>query len=959
MMCNRLAKLLGVFMMLCLLAGHATADLVGNWTFDDGAGSIAADKSGNGNDGALIGGPTWIAGTLGGALSFDGADDTVEVPHHPVFDMGESMTIAAWVNLDNATNYYFIAAKGPSGTAGDNYPGNFEFRTTPGAQLELMHQTGEGQVFSSYISDATVTAGQWVHVAATLVEGGAVEFYMDGQPAGSAAQSGEFGILNEEPIRIATRKDNYTFMGGAIDDLQIYNHALTAEEIQTAMNGLAFEQAAVDSPEDGAVDVLRNVGLTWRPGIFAVTHDVYVGDSFEAVDTATVPTVSGLTDPSHDLGRLDFGKTVFWRVDEVNGTPDKTVFKGNVWSFEVEPYSIPVPGSTISVTASSSSNEDSIPEKTIDGSGLDPNGLHDFASGTMWFTAAVDLDPWIQYEFDTVKKLDTMTVWNSNSAAEMAIGWGVKDVEIAYSVDGESWDVLADANQFSRAPGLPTYAQPDEIAFNGATAKYVRLNIQSNWGGVLMSYGLSEVQFVMIPAAARTPDPVSGALDVLPTATIQWRAGREADQHTIYMSTDMNAVADGTAPSVTSATQSLELASLALDLGQTYYWRVDEVNDTEVPSVWAGPVWTLSTLATLVVDDFEGYSNDSPDRPFQTWLDGIGYSADEFFPVEYGGNGTGAAVGHDIWSLSSPHYNGTIMETSLVYSGSQSLPFNYTNTGGVASETQRTFTVPQDWTVGGIKSLSLFFRGDSDNSGGQLYIKINDTKISYDADAVTLSRAIWHPWTIDLSTVGEDMSAVSSLTIGVEGASATGIVYIDNIRLHPVLTPNAALTDHIPVFSATATSSLGGNFNRMDAFVIDGSGLNADGSHTTAPDGFMWLSNGSFTSPQDLEPEIVFDLGAEYTVDTMLVWNYNESTPLRGVGTADILIAGADGVFSVLIENQAFDAAPGAGDVDFHQTIDLGGVKAQFIKLDISANLGGDNDFVGLSEVQFQGTPSP
>jgi hypothetical protein len=81
--------------------------------------------------------------------------------------------------------------------------------------------------------------------------------------------------------------------------------------------------------------------------------------------------------------------------------------------------------------------------------------------------------------------------------------------------------------------------------------------------------------------------------------------------------------------------------------------------------------------------------------------------------------------------------------------------------------------------------------------------------------------------------------------------------------------------------------------------------------------------------------------------------------PLRGVGTADILTAGADGVFSVLIGNQTFDAAPGTADGDFHQTIDLASVKAQFIKLDISVNLGGDNDFVGLSEVQFQGTLSP
>jgi len=962
MMCQRLTKLLGVFMMLGLLVGHANADLVGNWKFDDGAGNIAIDKSGNANNGTLIGGPTWIAGTIGsGALSFDGVDDTVEVPHHPVLDMGESITIAAWINLDDASTYYFIAAKGPSGTAGDNYPGNFEFRTTPNAQLEFMHQTGEGTTLSSYISDSTVTAGQWVHVAATLVEGGAVEFYIDGQPAGSAAQSGEFGILNEEPIRVATRKDNYSFLGGAIDDLQIYNHALTAEEIQTAMNGLAFEQAVVDSPDDGAVDVLRNVRLTWTPGIFAVTHDVYVGESFEEVETATVPTASGLTGTSYDLGRLDFGKTVFWRVDEVNGTPDKTAFKGDVWRFEVEPYAIKIGTEAITVSASSVDNETTDPNRTIDGSGLDNpndrNALHSVeVEDVMWMSASGDMSPWLMYEFDTVQKLAEMLIWNSNHSSESVIGWGIKDVDIQVSMDGIDWTSVPDVGPITRGSGLvPTEAQAIDLGLT--VARYVKINILSNWGGVLPQYGVAEVQFYTLPTQAREPIPASGSTDVLPNSVVAWRAGREAGQHTVSVSTDMNALADDTASSVSSPTNSLDLTSLDLELGQTYYWCVDEVNDAEVPSVWTGPVWTLSTPEALIVDDFESYSNTSPDRPFQTWIDGVGFTN----PVPGNpGNGTGAAIGHDVWSVGSPHFDGTIMETSITVPGSsQAMPFNYTNTGGVASETQRTFTVPQDWTVGGIKSLSLFFRGASDNNGGQLYIKINNTKISYDVDPVNLSRAIWHPWTIDLSTVGEDLSHVSSLAIGIDGAGATGIVYIDDIRLYPVLAPHAALTNHIPVFSATATSSLGGTFNRMDAFAIDGSGLNVDGSHTTTPDGFMWLNNGSFTAPHDLEPEIVFDLGAEYVVDTMLVWNYNESTPLRGVGTADILTAGADGVFSVLIENQAFDAATGTGDVDFHQTIDLAGVKAQFIKLDISANLGGDNDFVGLSEVQFQGTPSP
>ena len=539
------------------------------------------------------------------------------------------------------------------------------------------------------------------------------------------------------------------------------------------------------TPQNDAQDVLRDTDLTWIPGLFAGTHNIYFGDDLDTVAGATVPTVAGSDVNSFDPGRLEFGKTYYWRVDEVNATPDKTVYAGDVWSFTAEPYSIQVPSDGMTVTASSSSNEFSTPEKTIDGSGLDANDRHGISPETMWFTAAVDLDPWIQYEFDTVTKLDVMTVWNSNGAAESAIGWGVKDVEIATSVDGETWDVLAEANQFSRAPGLPTYDQYDTIDFGGAAAKYVRLNIQSNWGGILMSYGLSEVQFFSIPAAARTPDPASGTGDVLPNAVVTWRSGREAAQHTIYVGTDPNEVANGSATSVQSSVNSLDLSTLALQLGLTYYWRVDEVNEAEATSVWAGPVWDLSTAASLVVDDFESYGNISPNRPFQTWLDGFGYSADEFYPVAYGGNGTGAGIGHDIWSLGSPNFDGSIMETgSTIPGSSQSLPFNYTNTGGVASETQREFAVPQDWTVGQVQTLSIAFRGQGGNTGS-LYAKINSTKVVYPRDAANLALNQWQAWNIDLASVGANLESVTTLAIGVEGNGAEGMLLIDDIALHP------------------------------------------------------------------------------------------------------------------------------------------------------------------------------
>ncbi len=535
-------------------------------------------------------------------------------------------------------------------------------------------------------------------------------------------------------------------------------------------------------PGDGAEDVLRDSLLSWTPSEYAVTHNVFVGQNFDDVNDATEPTFSNLDANSLDPGRYDFGQTYFWRVDEVNGAPDRTVFKGDIWSFTAEPYSIQMAGSDIIVTASSVSDEYSIPENTTNGTGLGDDETHGIKTETMWFTAMDDLTPWIQYEFDGVKKLDIMKVWNSNNSAESFLGYGVKGVLIEYSTDGQTWETLEDANEFSRAPGRPTYNEYDLIDFGGAVAKMVRLNIQSNWGGFLTSYSLSEVQFSAIPAAARTPLPVSGSVDILPGDVLSWRAGREAAQSRVYVSTDANEIADGLAPSLTSTTNSINLSAFDIEMGQTYYWRVDEVNNAEAASVWPGPVWSFLTVATLVVDDFERYNNDSPDRPFQVWLDGYGYSADEFFPAGYNGNGTGAGIGHDIWSVSSDHYNGDIMETTNTKPGSgQAMPFYYNNTGGVASQTERAFAPAQDWTLGGAQTLSIAFSGQTGNTG-TLYVKINNSKIVYTGDPGNMALGFWQTWNVDLSSV--NVQNVTKLQIGVEGSGAAGMLLIDDITLN-------------------------------------------------------------------------------------------------------------------------------------------------------------------------------
>jgi len=755
--------LIGVFAWI----NTASADLVGWWKFDEGAGIVAADSSGRGLD-ASIEGPIWTEGHSGSALEFNGTDSLVRIPESTT---GLAKTVAMWIRIDSVQS-------GQKQMFNGNGPPHMNFELATG-QIEGRVYTGSGNIT---LTGPEVPLGVWTHVAWVWdFTANRSELYIDGESVALGEASNTLEHTSESIIGRHPSATTASFLG-AIDEVRVYDHALELGEIQAAMRGSAALSSS-PNPKHDAIDVLRDRVLGWKPGEFAAKHNVYLGTSFEDVNSATVSTLSDLDVNSFDPGRLEFGTSYFWRVDEVNGTPDKTVYRGDVWSFEVEPYSIEIPGTTIAVTASSSSNEFSVPQKTLDGSGLAADESHSIGPETMWFTASVDLDPWIQYEFLDVQKLDVMRVWNSNSSAEMAIGWGVKDVIIEYSVDGENWDAMEEVSQFSRASGSPTYGQYDEVDLGGLAARYVRLDIQSNWGGILMSYSLSEVQFYMIPAAARTPEPASGSVDIAPNSTIGWRAGRDVTQHVITISTDVNAVIDGLANSVTSSTNNLDLNSLDLQLGRTYYWRVDEANEADAVSVWAGPVWSFSTVAALTVDDFESYNNISPDRPFQTWLDGFGYSADEFFPVGYSGNGTGAGIGHDIWSLSSSYYDDDIMETGNTLPGSsQSLPFYYTNTGGVASQTERSFSATQDWTVGGAKTLSIAFFGQAGNTG-TLYVEINNTKIIYPYDAANIAKDAWQAWNIDLSSM--DVESVTTLQIGVDGSGASGLLLIDDIRLYP------------------------------------------------------------------------------------------------------------------------------------------------------------------------------
>ncbi|MCF7974639.1 MAG: discoidin domain-containing protein [Phycisphaerae bacterium] len=788
-MSRHLMCLACMFLITGLAASPAMAELIAYYPFNEGEGTTTADATGNGNDGTLAAGVAWVQGYQGGGVEFDTAGDRIVIGPIDPSAGTNAMTLAAWINWQGLG--HSIGQQGIIGKRLGWDPGTgvkWFWQTNPAGDFLFRADSANGGGTGSFGWGNTLLvpyAGEWIHVALTWDNGPATQ-YINGESV-STGNVSFIDTADDTPVSIGcVDSTNTESFVGIMDEVRFYNHALSPEELIKAMTGDVIS-AFAPVPADAAGDVPRDITLRWASGELAATHNVYFGRTREDVEAAdgAAPAEGeaalGLTVTEYDPEELlQFNETYYWRVDEVNGAPDFTVSKGTVWSFTAEPYSVRIPIDVTKATASSYSKQNT-PAMTVDGSGLD-GMTHSTAPEAMWLSNSPDLDPWLMVEFDRTEKLDQMLIWNSNHASEPFIGWGVKDVSIEYSIDGVEWTTLAEPTQLDRGPGLAGYNTPQVIDFGLVQAKFVRLNIQSSWGGLLAQYGLAELQFYGIPVRARQPVPASGSTDILPNTLLKWRAGRDADQHVIYASTEDTAVINGAAPSVTSGTSSLDLTSLDPQLGKTYYWRVDEVNEAETPAVWAGPVWSLSIPSALVVDDFERYGNLSPNRPFQTWLDGYGYSADEFFPEKYDGNGTGAGVGHDIWGPSSPHFDGDIMEMDTAAGGSQSLPFYYSNTASSASQMDRHWTTPQDWSLYGIQTLSISFYGDPNNTGTTVYAQINGKKVTYENSA-DLKVADWHVWSIDLASLGTNVSAITSLSIGVEGVGA-GMILVDDITLY-------------------------------------------------------------------------------------------------------------------------------------------------------------------------------
>jgi len=276
-----------------------------------------------------------------------------------------------------------------------------------------------------------------------------------------------------------------------------------------------------------------------------------------------------------------------------------------------------------------------------------------------------------------------------------------------------------------------------------------------------------EVWSFLTEGAVGSPDPAKGAVDVIQTPVLTWTPGLGAT-HEIYFGTDAGAL---------EKKASGNLGSESYDAGQlewdtTYYWRIDEANNANADSPWTGPLWSFTTANFLIIDDMEGYNDIDEGEPgsnriYNAWVDG------------YDDPTNGSQVGH----LDPPFY-----EETIVHSGNKSMPFTYDNAVG-KSEATLTLTSNNDWTINGVDTLTIWYRGSNNNAAETMYVTLNgNATVDNDNPDAALS-ARWIEWNISLQAFadqGVNLTNVNSITLGLSSVTGgTGMLYFDDIRLYP------------------------------------------------------------------------------------------------------------------------------------------------------------------------------
>jgi hypothetical protein len=268
----------------------AEPGLVAHWSFDEGAGATALDVSGNGHHGAILG-AAYTAGVVGRALDFDGFSSVVRVPNAPALQPATALTIEAWVKLRSNAGPKVIVSKWDD----INREWSYIFKKhndQPGLRMELSRDIHTD--LADVGGARPLPLGQWVHVATTF-EGTTVRLYVDGKldaegqvfvPAPIDASATDLLIGAVNPTGPTEHLD------GAIDEVRLWNRALSAAEI--AARAAALQPVTVTVRSGDPAFTYPDASGLLRDAANACTHKAgYPDGAIVTEDAYVIPPFPG------------------------------------------------------------------------------------------------------------------------------------------------------------------------------------------------------------------------------------------------------------------------------------------------------------------------------------------------------------------------------------------------------------------------------------------------------------------------------------------------------------------------------------------------------------------------------------------------------------------------------------------------------------------------------------------
>ncbi len=717
--------------------------LVGWWKFDMGYGITAWDWSGHKNHGTRIGDPPppWVAGKTGQAddfaLDFDGISQYVEVPDSTSLSLTKDFTIAAWIRPDDVSGGRGIVTK-CEGSSHKQY-----VLTIANGQLRLEYELS-GNNYS--LTGGTVESGDWQHVAVTVDGSLLVNLYMNATTAASETAPGEV-FAQANPVAIGRWSGTYNsnYFDGLIDDVRIYDYALSAAEIR--MLG-APPEAWAPKPHEGEASVAVTTALQWMPGKYAAQHDVYIGTDKAAVTNATTSSTGiykGRIGPNTLDVSLSAETLYYWRIDEVNiAGPAPYIWKGDTWMFRT----VGAAGGLLGLYY----HWDGILPPGIPGGPDDPGPANPFQIFVL-----SRIDPKVNFNWGTGSPDPNINV---NNFACRWVGHVECPVDANYTfytttddgarlfIDGvqllpiDAWQqqgMTEWSGSLVLTAGLHDIEMHHEEGVGGAGAELRWSAIPTNPSDDGILKQIIPPIWLWPPLFASGPRPPNGATVDDRTPMLEWMPGLYADYHELYFSDNFNDVNNRTAVKQIVFDPYLPYPAVPpLRLATTYYWLVDEVKSSP-PERWnARTVWSFTTSECMSLDNMELYNDRNDIRV--VWRDG---SADVvwtgFHPyltlLQGGSSGSNlnvsTAVGSPIQGATGP-----IPPTAL---NEEAMVLRYDNDGwtyiGLGGEEKWVYDAPyyseieantvgnnslnvgQTWDSDGAKSLSLSFQGHPISAG--------------------------------------------------------------------------------------------------------------------------------------------------------------------------------------------------------------------------------------------------